>query len=122
MEAKLEKHKPIATHIYLDCFDVDAKLLNNGIKLLRILYEACKKARVKIEDILLKFYYPVGITIQVNISESHVSLYTYPEENFCMVDILICGEKDATIVSSFILKELKTHKYTIKKEIVGKIE
>jgi len=117
----MQKYKPIATHIYIDCFFRDrAGLLNNGVKLLKILCDACRAADVTIEDVLLKFYHPVGITIQVNVSESHVSLYTYPEENFCMIDILICGEKDATRVSDYILSKLKPEKYTLKKDIVGK--
>lgn len=36
---------------------------------------------------------PGGITILIGIAESHLSIHTWPEYEYAMVDILTCGEK-----------------------------
>jgi len=35
-----------------------------------------------------------GITGVVILSESHMSIHTWPEKNYCAIDIFMCGECD----------------------------
>ena len=114
------QYEPIATHIYADVFGVKREVLNDGLYLLNIMTKACFKAKVTVEDIYVKFYQPEGITVQVNLSESHANCYSYPEHEYLMVDILLCGKKDPKMILDYLIEHLKPVDYKYRKEVVGK--
>lgn len=39
-------------------------------------------------------FYPQGLTAVVLLSESHISIHTYPEEGYAYVDAFTCGDID----------------------------
>lgn len=46
---------------------------------------------------------PYGVSGMVVISESHFSIHTWPEYDYCAIDIFVCGEKvDVEIVIGII--------------------
>jgi len=43
-------------------------------------------------------FYPQGLTAVVLLSESHISIHTYPEQGYAYVDAFTCGDVDPRAV------------------------
>ena len=52
---------------------------------------AAKYAKANIVDVVFHNFSPNGISGMIVISESHLSIHTWPEYNFASVDIFTCG-------------------------------
>lgn len=52
-----------------------------------------------------------GVTGVVLLSESHISVHTWPEDCFLSIDIFMCGECDPDISKEYILDKLKPKSY-----------
>ena len=111
-------------HILADFWDVknmgDLELIQDAIE------ESARKAKA---TILHSYYHPFGEGMGVSgvtvLSESHISIHTWPERDFASIDIFMCGDcnpqealdyliaifKPGSVESSFnkrgIVKEVK---------------
>ena len=70
----------------------NTELLNNidGIK--NILDNICKKYDFRCLDVIEHIFSPAGISILYLLSESHISIHTFPERNYFALDIYTCRE------------------------------
>ena len=62
---------------------------------------------------------PQGITAVALISESHISLHSWPEFKYLAVDIFTCGKKDPIFALKVLKKEFQPQKVEFKKIIRG---
>ena len=58
-----------------------------------ILVEAARRANAQVWSVSFNRFPPNGVSGVVVISESHLSVHTWPEENYMALDIYTCGEK-----------------------------
>ena len=58
-----------------------------------ILVEAAKRANTQVWSVSFNRFPPNGVSGVVVISESHLSVHTWPEENYMALDIYTCGAK-----------------------------
>jgi S-adenosylmethionine decarboxylase len=72
-----------------ECGDVIADVS----KLQDILVEAAKQANAQVWSVSFNRFPPNGVSGVVVISESHLSVHTWPEENYMALDIYTCGAK-----------------------------
>ena len=56
---------------------------------------------------------PQGVTALCLLSESHVSIHTYPEIGKCFADIYCCGDANPKIGCQYILDNLKPTDYNM---------
>lgn len=89
------EHETKGTHIILDLYKCNPKLLNNKKHIEEALNESCKLSNCKVLKKLIYQFKPQGITGILLLEESHISIHTYPEHNSCFADIYTCGD-DAT--------------------------
>lgn len=47
-----------------------------------------------------------GFTGVLLLSESHMSIHTFPEKNYAAIDVFMCGEADPRIAAQYIAKKL----------------
>ena len=85
--------KTESKHITLDMWGVKPTLCND----LEFCSSAMKKAILvsevtMISEIKHKFI-PQGLTVLALLSESHMSIHTYPEHGYIAVDLFTCGER-----------------------------
>lgn len=67
-----------------------------------------------------KQFEPQGATVLVLLSESHLSIHTYPERGFAAIDCYTCGETvDPQIAIDYLVRVLKPEKTYAKKLIRG---
>lgn len=110
--------KVIAKHIFGNLYGCDKEILSNKNRILKIIRNAAKIANSKLIKILFyKFGRGGGVSAVAIVAESHISIHTYPEFSYALVDVFICG-KNAKPEKAFeyIVKELKA------KKIIKKIE
>ncbi len=68
---------------------------------------AVKKTGANVIKTFSHQFHPQGLSILSLLSESHASLHTYPEYDFCYLDIFTCGNMDITAFDKEMQKLLK---------------
>ena len=87
--------KPGGTHLLADFFGVSASKLICCEEIEAIFNSGASKAGATVlGSAFHHFGEGCGITGVVILSESHMSIHSWPEENFCSVDIFMCGDCD----------------------------
>ncbi|HOK55834.1 MAG TPA: adenosylmethionine decarboxylase [bacterium] len=106
---------PNGVHIILDLYECsDFNILNSPEKIKKILLKAVEKSKATLIDVKIHKFSPVGVSGFALISESHISIHTWPEKKYAGVDIYTCGEKTfPEKASNLFIKELKSKKPSI---------
>ena len=100
--------KAIGTHYIWDIYDVDPSLISyvddvhQQMELLNS-YTLLTKLGQK-----YKQFDPIGVTGILLLSESHMSIHTWPEHRYAAIDIFSCKELDHTALTSCISKLYQT--------------
>jgi len=98
-------------HVVADLWGVEAWKLDDKTMLCYALVDGAKKSGATVLDVVFKKFEPQGATVMVILSESHVSIHTYPEKGFAAVDCYTCGESvDPQIAIDRIIELLKPNK------------
>lgn len=91
-------------HYILDLFGCDPKLLMDSDFLESICIESAKKAGATVlHSYFHHFGEDYGVTGVVTLSESHISIHTWPETNYAALDIFMCGKCDPKDAADFII-------------------
>jgi S-adenosylmethionine decarboxylase len=95
-------------HIAVDTWGVDFDLLNHAEWLETQLVEAAERCGATVLSIQSKQFEPQGATVLVLLSESHLSIHTYPEKGFAALDCYTCGETvDPQLAIEYLVSLLK---------------
>lgn len=79
--------------------------------------EACGATVLSVQS---KQFEPQGATVLVLLSESHLSIHTYPEKGFAALDCYTCGETvDPQLAIDYMLSVLKPTTAHAKKLVRG---
>jgi S-adenosylmethionine decarboxylase len=80
-------------HMICDFKDIkNIELLNNSSRLNIVLKEICKTYNFQILNETQYNFQPIGCSIIFLLSESHISIHTFPEKNHMAFDIYTCRE------------------------------
>ena len=60
-----------------------------------------------------KKFEPQGVTVLCLLSESHISIHTWPEEEKAAVDVYTCGDCNPKIGCDIIIQQLQAETYTL---------
>jgi len=113
---KLKTIPPKSTHIILDLYNCDPSILDSPEKIKEILIKAVKESNTTLIDIKIHEFSPFGVSGFALISESHISIHTWPESKYAGVDIYTCGTKALPEKAvKFIIKKFKCKKPSILK-------
>jgi S-adenosylmethionine decarboxylase len=104
----------MGTHLLLEVYDVDFKLLNDVISLQESMERGINRAKMTILNIFSHCFLPQGCTIVIALSESHVSCHTWPENGCIAIDVYTCGEGNPKLVAIELLKYLNSDNYSIR--------
>ncbi|KFZ41557.1 MULTISPECIES: adenosylmethionine decarboxylase [Thermoactinomyces] len=78
-------------HVAMDAWGVDFDLLNDVQRLEEHLKDAAKACGATVLSVQSHQFEPQGATVLVLLSESHLSIHTYPEKGFAALDCYTCG-------------------------------
>jgi len=89
---KILKNKRLGSHFLIDASGVKFDLLNNLNILLNMCHFIISIYKLNIIDIKYHVFEPQGITIIFLLSESHLSLHTWPEDGNISIDLFSCKD------------------------------
>jgi len=79
-------------HLLLELYRCDCEKLNDEAFLRCTLNRAAKLANATVLNLISNKFEPQGVTAIALLSESHISIHTWPESNYSAVDIFTCGQ------------------------------
>lgn len=101
-------------HCLLDLYGCPFSLLNDVDFIISILTEAAGICGATILNTASHKFEPYGVTAILLLSESHLSIHTWPEEGKAAADCYTCGESNPLLGCDFLIKKLEAtnHKLT----------
>ncbi|MBD2844635.1 adenosylmethionine decarboxylase [Paenibacillus sp. IB182496] len=114
------EYSTFGRHVAVDTWGVDFDLLNSSESLQAHMVEAAEASGATVLSVQAKQFEPQGATVLVLLSESHLSIHTYPEKGFAALDCYTCGETvDPQLAIDYMLSVLKPTTAHAKKLIRG---
>jgi S-adenosylmethionine decarboxylase len=100
------RRPPLGRHFLLDIAEAPFDLLDDPIEIEEALVATVKTMGAKVLGIHIHRLAPQGISGVVVISESHLTIHTWPERGEAAVDLFTCG--DASMARSAIVALVTT--------------
>jgi len=98
----------LGRHVIAELWDCNISTLNKIELIKQIFVDAALEAGAEIREVVFHQFAPYGISGVVIISESHLTIHSFPEKGYASVDVYTCGEKvDPTIAVNYIIEALK---------------
>jgi S-adenosylmethionine decarboxylase len=114
------EYSTFGRHVAVDTWGVDFQKLNNAEWLKSHMVEAAEVSGASVLSIQSKQFEPQGATVLVLLSESHLSIHTYPEKGFAAIDCYTCGETvDPQLAIDYLVGILQPKRTYAKKLIRG---
>ena len=114
------EYSTFGRHVAVDTWGVNFELLNNAEWLQAQMVEAAEVCGATVLSVQSKQFEPQGATVLVLLSESHLSIHTYPEKGFAALDCYTCGETvDPQVAIDFMVSVLKPQQIHAKKLVRG---
>ena len=96
-----------STHYLLDVYGVKQRLLDDEYFLRDLLENSAIACGAEVLDTVSHKFDPQGVTALCLLSESHISVHSWPEKGEAAFDIFTCGESEPKIAVDIILEQLK---------------
>lgn len=107
LEAEQELANPKGTHVILDLTRCDREKLDDAEYLVELIQTAALISGATILQTAHHKFEPQGITAFCLLSESHISIHTWPELGKAALDIYTCGNNtDPVLAANYIKDEL----------------
>lgn len=87
----LKKQQSLGKHILVEAYDCDRERLDNLSGLQAAMQTAAEVAGATVVDVAFRKFEPYGISGVVVISESHLTIHTWPEHGYAAIDLFTCG-------------------------------
>ncbi|WP_085523131.1 adenosylmethionine decarboxylase [Tuberibacillus sp. Marseille-P3662] len=86
-------------HHIVECWQCNIELLNDIHFIEKMMVKAAMIAGAELREVTFHQFAPQGISGAVLISESHLTIHTYPENGYAAVDVFTCGERMEPMVA-----------------------
>lgn len=92
----------LGKHIIAEVYFEDPNILNDDKRLVKAMEEASVKGGMTVITSSSHKFTPHGATAIVMLSESHVSIHTWPEYGYAALDIYTCGKNPERVYEELI--------------------
>lgn len=100
-------------HVLLSLFGVDFALLNDLLGITAVFEQAVEATGATVLNRFSHQFSPQGCTVVYALSESHISIHTFPEEGSCAVDVYTCGNMSTGAGVDVLLEHFQPTEYTL---------
>lgn len=102
------EYKTFGRHIVADVWGVEFNRINDLEFLMEHMRKAAEKCGASVLGVQYEAFKPCGVTVLVLLSESHLSIHSYPEKGFAAIDGYTCGDHvDPQIAIDYLLSILE---------------
>ena len=98
-------------HIIAELWGCDKAKLNDISFIKETFVDAALEAGAEVREVAFHKFAPQGISGVVIISESHLTIHSFPEHGYASNDVYTCGDRiDPNVASNYISKALSASK------------
>ncbi len=99
-------------HVIAELWHCNIEKLNNLKLIESIMVDAALKAGAEIREVAFHKFAPMGVSGVVIISESHLTIHSFPEHGYASIDVYTCGDIiDPNVAAQYIAKQLEATEY-----------
>ena len=93
-------------HMITDLWGCDKHKLNDRTYIEQVFVKAALEMGAEIREVAFHKFAPYGVSGVVIISESHLSIHSFPEHCYASVDVYTCGGLNPYIAIDYITESL----------------
>ncbi|MTD29598.1 adenosylmethionine decarboxylase [Planomicrobium sp. YIM 101495] len=93
-------------HVIAELWQCDFDKLNDIEFIEQTFVDAALKSGAEIREVAFHKFAPQGVSGVVIISESHLTIHSFPEHGYASIDVYTCGDLDPTIAANYIAEAL----------------
>lgn len=82
----------LGRHVLIEYFNCDKEILKDTRLVEELMNEAARHSGATIVESVFHTFNPYGVSGAVIISESHLTIHTWPEYGYASVDVYTCGD------------------------------
>lgn len=105
LKTKVPVISTVGKHIIIELSGCNEEEINDLSRVEFLMNEAAKRANATIIKSVFHKFSPVGISGVVVISESHLSIHTWPELGYAAIDIYTCGNTTKPFKACYFLAQ-----------------
>ncbi|ASS74567.1 S-adenosylmethionine decarboxylase proenzyme [Tumebacillus algifaecis] len=95
-------------HVIAELWECDGQILNNQEEVEKIMVNAALESGAEVREVVFHKFTPQGVSGVVVISESHLTIHSFPEHGYASIDVYTCGDRiDPTVATDYITKRLR---------------
>ncbi len=102
----MQTMETIGRHVIAELWECEFDKLNDINFIERTFVEAALKSGAEVREVVFHKFAPQGVSGVVIISESHLTIHSFPEHGYASIDVYTCGEIDPTIAAKYIADAL----------------
>lgn len=104
----------IGRHAIADLYNCNSLNLDNLDYIKNLILQSAKEANLTVVNSVFHKFNPIGISGVLILSESHLTIHTWPEYNYVAIDVFTCGKKiNPTEACEIIAKKFNASVYSI---------
>ena len=100
-------------HYLLNLYGCSLSLLDNEFFLCDMIENAAEACGAHVLQTMSHHFNTQGVTAICLLSESHISIHTWPEKSEAAVDVFTCGESEPKIACDIIIEQLHAETYKL---------
>src|SRR6056297_1197959 len=94
-------------HVIAELWGCEEDRLNDLQSIERTMVNAALEAGAEVREVAFHKFAPQGVSGVVIISESHLTIHSFPEHGYASIDVYTCGDRiDPNVASDYISKGL----------------
>ena len=102
----METMETMGRHVIAELWDCEFDKINDVNFIERTFVEAALKSGAEVREVAFHKFAPQGVSGVVIISESHLTIHSFPEHGYASIDVYTCGDLDPTIAAKYIADAL----------------
>lgn len=94
-------------HVIAELWDCDFDKLNDMPYIEQLFVDAALRAGAEVREVAFHKFAPQGVSGVVIISESHLTIHSFPEHGYASIDVYTCGDRiDPNVAAEYIAEGL----------------
>ncbi|TCP32103.1 adenosylmethionine decarboxylase proenzyme [Scopulibacillus darangshiensis] len=94
-------------HVISELWKCDINKLNDMNYIEKVFVDAALAAGAEVREVAFHKFAPQGVSGVVIISESHLTIHSFPEHGYASIDVYTCGDRiDPNVAAEYIAEAL----------------